>query len=250
MVPTNDISVFLEKNDLEFRNLVKRQCEFLNYPGESDDIAQELYVQFLTTKKIIEFYDESLGYQMSTYLFKIIRNFIIIQDKSHDGHFNRCRVLTPISIDDTNEFDIINYYYEVSEDYKNNQYYNNTCNNENKLLDDLNDFERQFTNSSQNVTYTLRKKRHKKKTLNYLKTLDRLRKRKRIGYEFDEIRNMINSIEKHGCTLLDLFQLLYKGYTNTQISVIYGVSTTTISAMKNKLSKAMIRYGFFSKDKS
>ncbi len=238
MLPTNDIAVFAQKNDAEFRALVRKQCEYLDYPGSPDDVVQELYVKFLTKKKIIEAYDPSYNVQISSYLFKIIRNFIITRVKSHDGRFRRCRVLTPSPTDDTNEFDLIPAYYDVSDDFYDNQYFNN-----NSFMEEFSDFERQFSKSPQNIKFKLRKRQHKNTSLNFLKILERLQKRGKIGEEFNEIKDLITEIEENGCTLLDLFRLLYKGYNNKMIARIYGVSTTTISAMKSKLAKAMIKYG-------
>ena len=243
MVPTNNISLFIKENDVEFRDLVKRQCVYLNYPGSPDDITQELYFRFLTTSKIIEKFDAELDIQMSTYLFKIIKNFIISQLKSHGGRFFRCRVVTPIPTNGVDEFDLVPHYYDVAEEFSNTLFYNNSCNDKNELVSELEEFERCFANSPQNIKYSLRKRKHKRKSINYLKVLNRLKERKKIGSEFYKIRDIISNIEKNGCKLIDVFRLLYQGYNNKAISQIYGVSTTTISAMKNKLARAMIQHG-------
>lgn len=241
MVPTNDISVFLEENDVEFRDMVSRQCEYMNYPGSPDDVVQDLYMRFITTKKIIEVYDASINVQMSTYLFKIIKNFIISRLKSHDGRFYGRRVSTPVPTSDTDEFDLVSGCYDVSTDYLNTQFHNDET--VNSLNEKLHDFDRFFSDSPRNVKYALKKRKYKRRSWNYLKFMNRLKNRNRIGDEYDVIKDMISNIEKDGCTLIDLFRLLYRGYTNKQIARIYGVSKTTISAMKYKLSRAMNQFG-------
>ena len=245
MFPTNDISVFIKKNDQEFRYLVHRLCESSSsyYTESPDDITQELYYRFLTSNNVIEKFDKNMDVLMSTYLYKIIRNFIISQFKSHNGRYFRCRVLTPLPTNDVNEFDLLPRYYDIAEEFSNTQYFNNACNDENELQIDLREFERYFASSPQNVTYSLRKRKHKRKSVNYLKVLHRLKDRKKIGSEFYKIRDIISNIEKQGCKLIDVYNLLYKGYNNKMISQIYGVSTTTISAMKNKLARAMAQHG-------
>ena len=55
--------------------------------------------------------------------------------------------------------------------------------------------------------------------------------------------------KKANCTLFDIFDHLYKGYTNKEIAEIYGVSQMSVSHYKNKLAKALLRYGFSVKGK-
>jgi len=212
MVPTNDISVFIERNDSEFREQVKKQCAYLNYQGSSDDIIQELYFQFLTTNQTIEAFDESRGIKISTYLFKVIQNFIISKIRER---YNRDRV-------------------RLSKD---------TENNKTDLKDAINIFERLFPSSPDNIRFAFSRKSNKKKVTYRLRILYKLKKRGDIGVEYEEIRRLIINTCTYGCTLYDLYNLLYKGYTNEQISEIYGVSRTTISTLKRRLAKIMVKYG-------
>lgn len=246
MVPTNHISEFIEKNDTELRNMVINVCEGINYPEDPQDVVQDIYLKFLTSK-IIQSYDRNFRdkeTKMSTYIFPIIRNFILSKFKSREYRFFKHKLPNFAPTDDVDDLDLVIFRNPIALEFMNTLLYNGSTDNMGGLGADFKDFEHQFLHSSHNKKYSLKKRKHEKRALNYLEKLDK------NSLEFEEIKDRILNAGFSGCTLLDIFQLLYKGYTNKQIAKIYGVSDMYVTSMKHKLAKVMLRYGLGTKTKS
>ena len=91
--------------------------------------------------------------------------------------------------------------------------------------------------------YALKRRSPRTSSENKIRALDNLKNEAMSESESEEIQSIMDSVEENGCTLLDIFHLLYKGYTNVQIAEIYGVSTTTVTKMKTGLASAILQYG-------
>jgi len=56
-------------------------------------------------------------------------------------------------------------------------------------------------------------------------------------------RKRKDSPDRKSCTLLDIFIMLYKGYSNREIAQYYGVTSMSIINMRHKLAEVMVKYG-------
>ena len=62
--------------------------------------------------------------------------------------------------------------------------------------------------------------------------------------EYREISERIKDAQSTtGCSLIDIFILLYRGYSGKQIAKVYGVSDMSVTNVKYKLAKAIFNYG-------
>jgi len=243
MVPTTDLNVFIAENDLEFRDMVANLCEYLRYPGSPDDVVQDLYVRFLTVYDVIALFDQSRGVLISSYLFKVVQNYIISCFKGHEGSFHRYR-LSPFNLSEKkHSFESSVDYFKGNDDYEINAHCNNADNRETPLHDDFQDFELNLSYPTPDTMYALKRRSPRTSSENKIRALDNLKNEAMSESESEEIQSIMDSVEENGCTLLDIFHLLYKGYTNVQIAEIYGVSTTTVTRMKTGLASAILQYG-------
>ena len=243
MVPTTNLSIFIEKNDMEFRNMVYDLCYRLSYPGIPEDIIQDMYLKFIN-QKTLETYNIEGDVKISTYLYSIIKNFVLSKNKSHECRYYK-QLYMPTSKNDPNEMDEILSFNEPNDDYKSVIRHNESSDTVNGMMSGIDSFERNFSKSIHNKRFLFRRRKHQNKSQMFLRLLNKLKSNGRIGEEFDVIKDIIDNIGSTGCTLIDLLHLIYKGYTNRQISKIYGVSEVTISTMKHRLSKVMKDFGFF-----
>ena len=198
--------------------MVAHICGNLNYYGSINDVIQELYTKFLTSD-IIGKYNENYASgdgkstKISTYLYRVIRNHILSKIKNQDDRIvKHCR-------QENTEWDIDTLYREckMSTGYR-NMIESNQCDENGNLGLELKDFYEKFLKSRNNKTYSFSRRKDKK-------------------------------IKNNGCSLLDVFKYLYEGYTHTEIAEMYGVSNMTVTNLKHKLAKNMIRYGFGPKPK-
>ena len=143
---------------------------------------------------------------MSSYLYPIIRNHIIGLLKSSEERIFRSPAYVPEDSEE-NDLDQILIGNSVALDYEELLLANAEADRIDGLRMELQDFAEHY----------LCPKKHKG-------------------------RNKLS--KKSNCTLLDIFNYLYKGYTNKEIADIYGVSQMSVSHYKNKLAKALLRYGF------
>jgi DNA-directed RNA polymerase specialized sigma24 family protein len=207
MYPTNNISIFIEKNDSEFRYLVISICDDLNYPGEREDLIQDLYLKFLTSEVIQVYNFDRYKTKMSTWLYPVIRNFIL--SKINGPEFKLPRFYSPdygeIS-NDIDDIDLIITRNPVALIYKHILINNEELENPVGIASELKDWEEKFKDSDKNKRY---------------------------------LRN-----KNKGCTLLDLFHYLYAGFSNKEIAGIYNVSDMSISLMKQQLADILLKQGF------
>jgi RNA polymerase sigma factor (sigma-70 family) len=215
MVSTNCISVFIRHNDSEFRALTTSICQSLNYPGPYEDVVEDMY-QKICDFPILQGYNRHFYRQgrlgngpgtnkMSSYLYPIIRNHIIGLLKSSEEKIFRSPAFIP---EDTENYDMDQILSDnsVASDYEEILMANAETDRADGLRMELQDFAQQYLCPKQ-------------------------RKGKKLS-------------KKSDCTLFDIFNYLYKGYTNKEIAEIYGVSQMSVSHYKNKLAKALLRYGF------
>lgn len=247
MIPTNDLSIFIKKNDQDVRCMVAQICESFNYHGSIEDIVQDIYLKVITYK-IVESYDPDFygedTVKMSTFIYHIIKNHIISCLKSPQNRLVRYQ-LSDCDSAEANEIDLIINRNTVAEETQ-NIIHNNECSDSIEGLGaELRDFEKRFNKSKNNKKYTLGKRKFKNKdrAYNFLKKLSESYMEEN-SEELKEIKSRIENIDETGCTLLDIFRLLYKGYNNKQIAQIYSVSNMSITNMKHRLAKEMMKYGF------
>jgi len=245
MVPSSSISAFVRDNNTEFRSVVYHLAVSLKYPKrEIEDLIQDIYLKIMT-QNILDKFDPEQA-KISTYLYKIIRNFIITKLTSTSFNFLKYRIKCPEPSHDTHFVDLILAYLEPSEDFIRTKFHNDSTDSLTSLRVDLDAFSRRFEPSHYNKRFLLRKTKHKNKPNRYLRVLNRLQRKKRISDgEFYEISDLMEVVEKQGATLHDLFKLIYRGYSSKQVSKIFGVSEVSISTMKSKLGAALVKFEVF-----
>ena len=248
MIPTNSISVFLENNDLEFRSLVSSLCESLNFPGSAEDVIQDLYVKFLTSE-IIESFDSNFrnkDTKMTTYLFPIIKNYIVSKIKSNECRYFRQNLRNYEPSDDVDEVELALCHNPIAIDYVDLLLYNESTDSPTGLRSDFRAFKRLLVRTRKNKRY-LKKRRSNSDFLNELKIELTKLKKKEVDLDDPEYREISERIKRvqidTGCTLIDVFILLYRGYSGKQIAKVYGVSDMSVTNVKYKLAKALFDYG-------
>jgi len=250
MVPTNSLSIFLKKNNTEFRSLCVALCEQYSYPGSPDDIIQDLYLKFITSDIIEKFdpYHKDYGTKMTTYLFPIVKNFIISKIKSSECRLLRKSVkkYTPSFSEDFDEIEAALYRNILAPDYVDILTFNQSTDSVLGLGSDLKAFKRALIRNRKNKKF-MKKQSRKNDFLNELKTELSDLKQKEINSddpEFREIHERITKVQASaGCYLTDIFSLLYRGYTGKQIAQVYGVSDMSVTNVKHKLAKALYNFG-------
>jgi len=250
MVPTSSFSVFLKKNNTEFRSLCVAICEQYNYPGCPDDIIQDLYLKFMTSEIIEKFdpFHKNFGTKMSTYLFPIVKNFIVSKIKSAECRLARKSVkkYTPTSSDDFDEVEAALYRNSLDPDFVDILSFNESTDSAIGLGSDLKAFKRSLIRNRKNSRF-MKKQSRKNNFLSELKTELSELKQKEINtddQEFREIYKRMSKVQVNvGCSLIDIFSLLYRGYSGKQIAKVYGVSDMSVTNVKHKLAKALYNYG-------
>ncbi len=217
MVSTNCIAVFIQHNDSEFRALVTSVCHSLNYRGPYEDVIEDLYEK-ICDLPILQGFNrhfyrhgrsghEIASNKMSSYLYPIIRNHIIGLLKSSEEKIFRSPAYMSEEAEE-NDMDTVLLGNSIASDYKELLLANAEADRSDGLRMELQDFARRYLCPKHG-------------------------------------RNRLS--KKSDCTLLDIFNYLYKGYTNKEIADVYGVSQMSVSHYKNKLAKALLRYGFSAK---
>ena len=80
------------------------------------------------------------------------------------------------------------------------------------LLADLQDFEENFLCDGRDKKFNLKRRKNRK-------------------------------VRTRGCRLSDLMNMIYKGYSNHEIAIKYGVTDMSVTHIKHQLAKTMLRYG-------
>jgi Bacterial regulatory proteins, luxR family. len=150
---------------------------------------------------------------MSTYLYPIIKNYVISLIKSSEEKIFQSPAYAPATEDneDSNDLDRVLYSNPIALEYEELLLLNAESDQADGLRLELQDFAQR-----------------------YLCPKTRRGKKKRLS-------------KKSSCTLFDIFNYLYEGYSNKEIADIYEVSQMSVSHYKNKLAKALLRYGFLVK---
>jgi len=248
MVPTNSFPDFVHHNDVDIRCMTTQICESLNYPGSYEDIVQDIYLKMLTYK-IVESYDpfyhgNEFESKMSTFIYTIIKNHVISRLKSPENRLIRFKLSDcDPSAEMADEVESIIRNHPIAENVRNIMESNESSDKPDGIGIELRDFERRFRTSSNNKTFSLKKRKCKENKESY-EFLDNLKDIMGDHPEISDLRDKIDHIDDNGCSLLDLFQLLYKGYNNKQIAAIYSISDMNVTLMKQRLAKEMMRYGF------
>jgi len=247
MVPTNHFSVFLKNNDLEFRSLVISLCDSLNYPGSPEDIIQDLYVKFMTSRIIEDFNPNHRQKEtkMTTYLFKIIKNFIVSKMVSSECRYSQDLRNYEPSCDP--EIDLNVARNPVNVNFVDVLLHNESSDHSEGLKSKLKSFERYLKRARKNKTYLKKRKAGETDFIPELRQeLSRL-KRREVDLNDPEYHEIMKRVERvrtdSGCTLIDVFTLFYRGYSGKQIAKIYSVSDMSVTNVKHKLAKALLNYG-------
>ncbi len=250
MIPTTSFSVFLKNNDHEFRSLVIALCESLNFPGSPEDVVQDLYVKFLGSQIIESFNPVYRGKKtkMSTYLYPVIKNFIVSKIKSNECRFLSQKLRNYEPSDDVDDVERVLCHNPVSVDYVNLLIFNESTDGPNGLCVDLKSFERQLRRTRKtDKKYLKKRKSDDSNFLEELRTELSQLKKKEVGLDDPEYREISARIirvqSSTGCSLVDIFVLLYRGYSGKQIARVYGVSDMSVSNVKYKLARALLSYG-------
>lgn len=215
MVPTNSIAVFLRHNDDELRRMVAKICGSLRYSCSMDDLIQDVYFKFVSAKTLQSYnrhYSTGKTYsscKLSTFLYPILRNFILSKAESIDQKMIYGTVQNydcegqEVDLDDT-------IHDNIAPEYRNLLAQNDSSDSIHGLSFDFKDFERKLRLSAKNKKILKRKK---------------------------------NAKFPQG-TLLKIFKYLYEGYSCKEIADIYGVSNMKITLLKRELGQIMLDLGF------
>jgi len=274
MIPTDSLSVFLENNSDDFKNMVVSLCDSLNFPGSPEDVVQDLYVKFLTSQIIQSFRPvfRKKETKMTTYLYPIIKNYIISKIKSNECRFFRQNLPNYEPSHDVDEVDHALCHHPISVDYVDVILYNESTDSPDGLGSEFKAFKRLLRSNRKNKRIMKKRKAKKYDFLEELRDELTVLKGNRLDVtEEFEYREIANRIKKEvitcdkcgqmykrekgkcpkcqhkqnlaGCSLIDIFILLYRGYTGRQIARIYGVSDMSVTNAKYKLAKALLSYG-------
>lgn len=238
MVPTTSIGTFISKNDSELRSMTAHICEGFNYPGDPEDIVQDMYLKLLTNPIIENYQEERVVFKalsisskqkeiekkkpelirvrvkMSTYIYSIVKNLILSKLKTPESRVMKFQLpdCEPMA-EATNEVDTVFRHTPINLDYQTILLNNESPDGINGIAADLKDFEKHLLRKQKNKWFSLDKRKNK-------------------------------DISTAGCTLIDILQYLYDGYSNSEIADIYGVTDMSITNMKQKLAREMYKFGF------
>jgi len=235
MVPTNSLATFIAENDNELRNITRNICKKFNYPGDADDVVQDIYLKFLTNP-IVEKYKEvrkvpksgtpkkakkyiRVHVKMSTYIYPMIRNHILSKMKSGESRIIQYQLpdCEPLA-ENLCETNSIISHNPIDVNYQTLLMANESSAHLDGTAACMQDFEQSLLQTHRNKKFSLSKRKNK-------------------------------AIKTSGCTLLDILKLLYEGYNNNEIAKQYGVTDMSISNMKQKLTKEMVKFGFGTREK-
>jgi hypothetical protein len=195
--------------------MVSKICGSLKYSCDMDDLVQDIYTKFITAGTLQGYnrhYCTGKSYsssKLSTFLFPILRNFILSRAESINQKMIRGTVQNydnegeDVALDDTIQDNI-------ALEYKNILAVNESSDTIDGLGFDFRDFERKLRRSAKNKKILKRKK---------------------------------NAKFPQG-TLLKIFRYLYDGYSCKEIADIYGVSNMKITHLKREIGQAMLDLGF------
>lgn len=212
MYPTCSLDTFAVRNYSDVDSLVGYFCRSFNWYGSYEDIVQDLFLKF-KIKGIIEKYDFKRNIQISSYLYRTIRNHVL-------SYLTNNKKKNPLS--KSSEFHdytthkgpkisrtFLGHSCEVTPEYKN--HLECLASQEYPEGSPIKDFETYLSHSGRNFRFKFSRRKDRDVTI--------------------------------GCTLLDLFRLMYEGYTSKEIAVKYGVTHMSVFNMKAKLIAVMSDFG-------
>lgn len=215
MVNTTNISDFIRLNDNDLRYLVTHFCLKYNI-RPINKVIQDVYCH-LILHDILSNFNPNITPKLSTYLYRVIKNFIYGRHKSYD---TKCETpawhnLKRTSADDDLELTIryntisIEYHHIISQ---------------NQISEDLN-----------SLSFEMRR---------FEKFIEKRNKFYRLA------RRKNKNLGSKGYTMLDVFRLFKDGLSNHEIAKIYGVSDMSISNVKKDIKDLARYYGFEWKPRS
>lgn len=236
MIPTNSLATFIAENDRELRTLTNNICRKFNYPGDSDDVVQDIYLKFLTNP-IVEKFKEvrkipnakatskkekkyiKVHVKMSTYIYPMIRNHILSKMKCGESRIIQYQLpdCEPLAENLCEQNSMVSHN-PIDVNYQTMLQANESSDHIDGQAANLHDFEQSLIQTHRNKKFFLNKRKNK-------------------------------TVKTSGCTLLDILRYLYEGRNNNEIAKIYGVTDMSISNMKQKLTKEMIKFGFGTREK-
>lgn len=247
MVNTNSLTVFLKKNDLEFRSLVVSVCDKFDFPGSPEDVIQDLYHKFITGSIIEDFNPnyKKKPTKMFTYLYPIVKNFVVSLLKSPENRFYKQNLRNYEPSSDLDEIDEVISRVPVHVDYAFVSVSNGDTDSFDSLGADFHTFKRQLIRTRKNKVYLKKRRRTRSAFLEELRSELTVLKKKEISPDDPELQEIEKRISAScdGCSLTDIFSLLYRGYSGKQIASLYSVSNMSISNVKYLLGKALLAHG-------
>jgi hypothetical protein len=185
---------------------------------------------------------------MTTYLYPIIRNYVVSKLKSNEYRYFRQNLRNYEPSNDIDDLDLVLCHNPIATDYINLLLHNESTDGPSGLGSQFKSFERQLERSRKNSKKYLKKRKFRETDfLNELKQELTELKCKNIDFDDPEYREISIRIKEAqttvGCTLIDIFILLYRGYSGRQVAKVYGVSDMSVTNVKYKLAKAMFNYG-------
>lgn len=214
MIPTNDKAVFLQKNYTELNRMISKVALDYHYRGHLEDLIQDFYLKILTSD-IIESYRQDFHgpetvTKISTYIYPMIKNFIIMKFRTKDYRFSNFSLSNQDEGCDDGFFDSL----KKASDYDIEVIDHNQIVEENEHAEeDINFIKDKFEEMGLDKMFPLDKKKDK---------------------SFEAVEE---------CTLLNIFRHLYDGFTNRDIARMYGVSYMYITYLKQYLAKRLMKKG-------
>ena len=210
MRPSASPLSFYKENDQEIRCMVGSLCTSMNYQGSIEDLVQDVYVRMIT-KNVLAQYDPTIS-KISTYIFTIIKNLVLGQIIKEGRHRSIHIPSDSIPDDMIDNVDAVIQSEHVDPDYVSMIQRNQDSDETQGLLAELHDFEENYLSGDRDKKFNLKRRKNRK-------------------------------VRTRGCRLSDLLNKIYKGYSNHEIAVKYGVTDMSVTHIKHQLAKTMLRYG-------
>jgi len=207
---TQNLTDFFLTNDVEITKLIASVSRCLNYTGDGEDLKHDLFVR-MHTLKILQRYKVERS-KISTFLFKIIKNMILtifLENRCKKYEFqDSCQNCA----DDVDEMDQVIQREQLHPDYVTLVERNRESDELHGKAAELLEFIQHLSNSSKNKTHKCYRRKFK-------------------------------DINTAGYDLVEILDLMYKGFTGHEIALKHGVTDMTISHTKRQIAKLMVSFG-------
>lgn len=214
MIPTNDIALFLQKNREELGFMTTNLAAALHYRGSLEDLIQDICLKLLTTDIIkdyrIDFHGPETETKISTYIYPIIKNFIIGKFKTSEYRSASQWEFNQGNFDDSTFFDnamaVSDYYTELT-------LHNKIVDENEELQADIARLKKEFEQSGFDKSYSLERRKDK---------------------DFQS---------RNALSFSKLLQYFYDEFPNRDIGRMHGISFMYVTHLKRRLGEALIKSG-------